>query len=64
MLLPLNPVLSPLKSLTSASSAFNTGGTKYLDDMFFAVIFKWKGDSLFYILLKKLLIVFSDHVFL
>lgn len=29
-------LLSPLKSLTSASSAFNTGGTKYLDDMFFA----------------------------
>ena len=31
-------LLSPLKSLSSASNAFNADGTKYLDDMFFATL--------------------------
>ena len=33
-----NGLLSPLKSLTSASSAFHAGGVKYIDDLFFSPI--------------------------
>lgn len=46
--------------------AYKYNQKEIINDTFFAVIFKWKGDrSLFFLAsLKKLLIVFSDHVFL